>query len=302
MLSVEGKILLISENDDVRNIENKIFIGDCLQHLKSLPDESVNLIMTSPPYANQRSASYDSINASDYVAWFMPIAVELRRVLKKEGSFILNIKEHVKNGERHTYVIELILELRRMGWLWTEEYIWHKKNSFPGKWPNRFRDSFERCLHFNKQKKFFMDQEAVMVPMGAWKEKRFKYLKGKDLERTTSTTGTTFSKNIANWAARDMAYPTNVLFLATECGHKGHSAAFPEALPEWFIKLFSKPNDIVLDPFLGSGTTAIAALKNKRKFIGIEIKKEYAELSLRRILALEKNENKFTILDNEALL
>ncbi|WP_227555655.1 DNA-methyltransferase [Acinetobacter courvalinii] len=279
---------------DNQDIENKIFFGDCLHHLKSLPDECVSLIVTSPPYANQRSASYGGVNASEYVEWFRPIAIELHRVLKEDGSFILNIKEHVKNGERHTYVLELILELKKIGWLWTEEYIWHKKNSFPGKWPNRFRDGFERCLHFNKNKKFYMDQKAVMVPMGAWKEKRFKYLKGKDLERTTSNTGTTFSKNIANWADRDMAYPTNVVSLATECGHKGHSAAFPEALPEWFIKLFSKPYDIVLDPFLGSGTTAVAALKNERKFIGIEIKKDYAELSATRITALELTSKRST--------
>ncbi|MDK8754242.1 DNA-methyltransferase [Acinetobacter radioresistens] len=282
--------MLLSIAVDHQDIENKVFHGDCLEHLRSIPDESVNLILTSPPYANQRSASYGGVNPDEYVSWFSPIALELLRILKTDGSFILNIKEHVKNGERHTYVLELIIALRKMGWLWTEEYIWNKKNSFPGKWPNRFRDSFERCLHFNKNRKFYMDQESVMVPMGAWKEKRFKYLRGNDLQRTNSNTGTTFSKNIANWAERDMAYPTNVITLATECGHRGHSAAFPEALPDWFIKLFSKPNDIILDPFLGSGTTAVVALKNDRKFIGIEIVKEYAELSCKRIHALQASQ------------
>jgi site-specific DNA-methyltransferase (adenine-specific)/site-specific DNA-methyltransferase (cytosine-N4-specific) len=68
-------------------------------------------------------------------------------VTKSSGSFVLNIKERAINGERHTYVIELILMMRKLGWLWTEEYIWHKKNSYPGKWPNRFRDSWENPLY-----------------------------------------------------------------------------------------------------------------------------------------------------------
>lgn len=98
--------------------------------------------------------------------WFLPISQELYRVLKPSGTFILNIKEKVVNGERHTYVIELILAMRKQGWLWTKEFIWHKKNSYPGKWPNRFRDAWERLLQFNKTRKFKMFQEAVMIPMG----------------------------------------------------------------------------------------------------------------------------------------
>src|SRR4030065_2241321 len=89
---------------------------------------------------------------------------------------IQHIKERVIDGERHTYVIELILAMRKQGWLWTEEYIWHKKNCYPGKWPNRFRDAWERCLHFTKQKKFKMFQQAVMVPMGTWAQKRLEKL------------------------------------------------------------------------------------------------------------------------------
>jgi site-specific DNA-methyltransferase (adenine-specific) len=72
------------------------------------------------------------------------------RVLKPTGTFILNIKEKVVNGERSTYAIELILAMKKQGWLWTEELIWHKKNCYPGKWPNRFRDAWERLLQFNK--------------------------------------------------------------------------------------------------------------------------------------------------------
>jgi len=260
------------------SVDIQIFLGDSKEILKQLPDNSVDLIFTSPPYADQRKSTYGGIKPDKYVSWFLPISKELLRVLKPDGTFVLNIKEKVVNGERSTYVLELILEMRRQGWLWTEEFIWHKKNSFPGKWPNRFRDSWERLLQFNKQKKFNMYQEAVMVPMGDWAKSRLKNLSETDKKRDNSKVGSGFGKKVANWVNRDKAYPTNVLHLATECNNKKHSAAFPENLPEWFIKLFTKEGDVVLDPFMGSGTTNFVAQRMGRHSIGIEIKPEYYKM------------------------
>lgn len=261
----------------------EIQLGNCAEVLKRLPDNSVDLIVTSPPYADQRKNTYGGIRADKYVDWFLPISQELLRVLKPTGTFILNIKEKVINGERSTYVLELILEMRKQGWLWTEEFIWHKKNCYPGKWPNRFRDAWERLLQFNKNKHFHMYQEAVMVPTGEWAKTRLKNLSETDMHRDNSKVMSGFGKNISNWVGRDMAYPTNVLHLATECGNKKHSAAFPEALPEWFIKLFTKEQDTVLDPFMGSGTTLIVAQRLSRKSIGIEILPEYYDLVKKNI-------------------
>ena len=249
--------------------------GDCRTILPKLPDGCVNLIVTSPPYADSRKDTYGGIDPDKYVEWFLPVAAELKRVLADDGSFVLNIKERVVSGERHTYVIELILALRRQGWLWTEEYMWHKKNCSPGKWPNRFRDAWERCLQFTKQKKFKMNQEAVMVPMGDWAKTRLKKLGDNDVVRFNSQVGSGFGKNIANWVGREMAYPTNVLHLATECGNKNHSAAFPRELPAWFIKLFTDEGDVVLDPFMGSGTSCVAAYELGRSYVGVELKDEY---------------------------
>ncbi len=256
-------------------IKTDIFLGDSREVLKSIPDNSVDLIITSPPYADQRKNSYGGIKPNEYVNWFLPISEQLLRVLKPTGTFILNIKEKVVNGERSTYVMELIIEMRKQGWLWTEEFIWHKKNSYPGKWPNRFRDSWERLIQFNKNKKFNMYQEEVMVPMGDWAKNRLKNLSDTDKKRDESKVGSGFGKNISNWLTRDKAYPTNVLHLATECNNKKHSAAFPESLPEWFIKLFTKSGDTVLDPFMGSGTTNIVSQRMNRNSIGIEIKEDY---------------------------
>ena len=167
----------------------KIHQGDCLNVLKEYRNDCVDLIVTSPPYADQRKSTYGGVLADNYVDWFIPRANEFKRVLNPEGSFILNIKEKAINGERHTYVLELILEMRKQGWLWTEEYIWHKKNCYPGKWPNRFRDSWERLLHFTKQKKFKMFQDSVKVPIGSWSKQRLKNLSETDMLRDESRVG-----------------------------------------------------------------------------------------------------------------
>lgn len=266
------------------NFINKIISGDCLDILKKVPSESIDLIFTSPPYADQRTKTYGGISPDKYVEWFMPRADQFLRTLKPSGSFILNIKERVVEGERHTYVIELILEMRRHGWFWTEEYMWHKRNSYPGKWPNRFRDNWERLLHFTKSKKFNMYQDEVMVPVGEWAQVRLAKLSETDKTRDESKVGSGFGKNISNWVGRDLVYPSNVLHLPTESSNRQHSAAFPTALPEWFIKLFTKPGDLVLDPFLGSGTTAVVAKKLHRNYLGLELNPEYIAIAHDRLI------------------
>ena len=260
-----------------------VFEGDAAELLRALPAESVNLVITSPPYADQRRATYGGVHPDDYVDWFMPFADGIQRVLRPDGTFILNIKEKAVRGERHTYVLELILAMRRAGWLWTEEFIWHKKNCYPGKWPNRFRDSWERLLQFNRQRKFQMYQEAVMVPVGDWAEGRLRKLSDTDRVRDESRVQSGFGKNISNWVGRKLAYPTNVLHMATECANRSHSAAFPETLPDWFIRLFTEPGDLVLDPFAGSGSTLAAAHKLERRAIGLELNPKYCALMRERL-------------------
>ncbi|MCY3572984.1 MAG: site-specific DNA-methyltransferase [Chloroflexi bacterium] len=255
----------------------RILLGDARQQLKRLSADSVQLVVTSPPYADQRKSTYGGMHPDKYVEWFLPISSELLRVLKPRGTFILNIKEKAVNGERHTYVLDLIKALREQGWYWTEEFIWHKKNCYPGKWPNRFRDSWERLLQFNKSRKFDMYQEAVMLPVGDWAKGRLGKLSETDKIRDESRSESGFGKNVSNWLGRDRVYPTNVLHMATETSNKGHSAVFPRQLPEWFIKLFSQPGDAVLDPFAGSGTTLFVAQAMNRRAIGIEILPDYVE-------------------------
>ena len=135
-----------------------------------------------------------------------------------------------------------------------------------------------------------MYQDAVKVPIGNWSKTRLNNLSETDKIRDNSKVGSGFGKNISNWIGKDTVYPDNVLHLSTECGNKNHSAVFPSALPEWFIKLFTLPGDLVLDPFMGSGTTIKIALKNERQAVGIDISKEYCDRTI-ELLGSEKVEN-----------
>lgn len=262
-----------------------ILLGDCMDRLAEVPADSVDLIVTSPPYSDQRKANYGGVKPEQYVEWFLPRSEQMIRVLKPEGSFILNIKEKAVNGERSTYVLELILALRAQGWLWAEEYIWHKRNSYPGKWPNRFRDAWERLLHFTRQRHFRMYQDEVMIPAAPETVKRAARVSPRDTTRQRSGNGSKFGSRRAYWADRPMVYPTNVLTLAPANIPTGHSAAYPVELPSWFIRLFTQPGDLVLDPFMGSGTTAVAAKALGRHYLGVELLPEHITLAEARIAA-----------------
>ena len=251
---------------------SKVHLGDCLDVMRDLPDDSIDLIVTSPPYADARRHTYGGTSPDQYVDWFCERGEEMLRILKPTGSFVLNIKEKAVDGERHTYVLDLILALKRdVGFRWVEEYMWHKTTAAPGKWRYRFRDSWERLLHFAKTRDLKMNQDAVRVPIGDWTGKRLAKMSENDLSRQESATRSKVGRRIANWEGKDTVYPSNVLHRSPIAHNTGHSAAFPEWLPEFFIKLFTDEGDVVLDPFLGSGTTFRVAGRLKRIPVGIEL-------------------------------
>ncbi|OGO05040.1 MAG: hypothetical protein A2Y73_02515 [Chloroflexi bacterium RBG_13_56_8] len=130
-----------------------------------------------------------------------------------------------------------------------------------------------------------------MVPIGDWAESRLSSLSETDRRRDESKVESGFGKNISNWVGREKVYPNNVLHLATECSNRAHSAVFPVALPSWFIKLFTAQGAVVLDPFLGSGTSAVAAKKLARKYVGIEISEDYCTLARERLAEIQFGED-----------
>ena len=137
--------------------------GDCAEKLKDFPAECVDLVFTSPPYASQREHDYGGISPEQYVDWFLPIAAELRRVLKPTGSMVVNIKESSRKHSKLTYVLELILALRQT-WLWIDEYVWVKTNPYPNNQHYRMKNAYERLLHFAKQLPITFNHDAVAIP------------------------------------------------------------------------------------------------------------------------------------------
>lgn len=267
---------MIPQGDMIKNLHGiappEIRFGDCLEVMKDLRDDSVDLIMTSPPYGDARKHTYGGIPPSKYVEWFGERAAQMKRVLKPSGSCIINIKEGSSDGERLTYVLKLVLAMKEeWGWRWVDEYIWHKTSVMPGKWRYRFKDAWERCLHFAKAPDIKMNQDSVKLPVKETTVRRFRNVDPEDDSVDVSATGSGFKRKSSNMKRLESVYPSNVLTLAALCHNVGHSAAFPESLPEFFIKLFTDEGDTVLDPFVGSGTTARVAYRLSRNAIGIEM-------------------------------
>lgn len=256
-----------------------LYHGDCASVMSEWDSESVDLIVTSPPYATQRKNTYDGIEAHKYVEWFSPISEQMNRVLAPTGSLILNIKEHVNEGVRNRYVHDLVEHMVLSNWRWVDEFIWVKTNPVPGRWPNRLKDGWEHLFHFSKSKTFTMNQDQVLQPSinpGTHdKSKR---------GREVSSTGAGFGVNKFTSTGRDLVLPSNVLSGPVGGGsRKNHSAVFPEYLPEFFIKLFSNEGDLVLDPFMGSGTTVQVAERLNRVGAGIELDKSIYKETRRRL-------------------
>jgi DNA modification methylase len=254
--------------------KNSIIEGDSRDLVKCLPDSSVNLIMMSPPYANQRKKHYGGTPADEYVDWFMPLSKELQRVVKDDGSFVLNIKEHIENGERHPYVFKLVTALQESGWKWIDSYIWRKMNPMPVKPSKRLKDAWEHVFHFTKSLDFKFRPDRVKVDSKEDTCRRYeRSLKRNDTE--TRKSGMKIKWQSFKNSGCKKSYPSNVISIGSSRQGTIHPATFPGKLPRFFINLLSDPGDLVLDPFSGSGTTAIEARRVCRDAIGFELKKEY---------------------------
>ncbi|MBC8438103.1 MAG: site-specific DNA-methyltransferase [Deltaproteobacteria bacterium] len=265
----------------------KLIQGDCFEKIKDIPNESVDLIFTSPPYADRRKKCYEGKSADEYVDWFRPLGIEIKRILKPTGSFFLNIKPHTNKGERNLYVFDLVCDLKRnVGFMFVDEFSW-EKNAFPGKLKGRFKNAFEPVYHFTtgNPNQINFNPLACGTPM---KEESIARTYRKQCGAPKSGSGMT-GMNTTNIRNLKLARPSNVIKVnnvSNQFSDKQlHPATFPEGLVEFFIKSFTNENDTVLDPFMGSGTTGIVAKKLNRNFIGIELEEQYFEIAKKRIEA-----------------
>jgi DNA modification methylase len=248
---------------------------------KLLDGQKINIGFTSPPYASQRAydeaSGFKPIHPDKFSDWFQDVAANVATHLAGDGSWFVNIKEHAEDGQRSLYVKDLVIaHVREWGWRFVDELCW-AHNGLPGHFPDRFKNQFEPIFHFSLARPKFRPQAVSFES-----EHAFKYEKG----RERVTTGNVGFKSAEK--SEGLALPGNVIKPDKAKGSNGHSAAFPVALPEFFIKAYTDHGDTVYDPFLGSGTTLIAAAGLGRVAFGCEISPKYCDVIRRRWTAFAK--------------
>jgi site-specific DNA-methyltransferase (adenine-specific) len=291
--------------------QHRIICGDCrdAKVVTGLVDGAkVNVAFTSPPYADRReydeTSGFKPIPPDEYVDWFEPVAAAVRAVLASDGSWFVNIKPGVTPDglDAEPYVLDLVLaHVRRWGWHWATEYCW-ERNGVPKSVTRRFKNQFEPVYQFTlgewKMRPDAVRHYSENVPVaggpgvgdtgwansqggngsmfGAAKRRRSGTSKAiSDVQGT--------SKDAGEFIQPGMAYPGNRLptFAGTHTA-TGHTAAFPVGLPAFFIKAYTDPGDVVYDPFMGSGSTMIAAEQEGRTAYGCEISPAYCDIIARR--------------------
>lgn len=256
---------------------------DCLDGLREIPSSSVDLIFTSPPYAERRKKHYSGQSPEAYASWFLPIAIELRRVLKPTGSFLLNLKSHCEHGERHLYVMELVIALKRLaGFTFVDEYVWYK-SAAPRKKCYRLKDAWEPIYHFGagKGSQNYINHEAIKIASDATFTNKRGYTCFNDVTNNIGgyhdiadqTPGFTDPPNV-------FYFPTSLLVKDAEYAHP---AKFPLELASFIVKAFCPKGGLVCDPFVGSGMTALASLIEGNQCLAFELEQEYCEMVEKRI-------------------
>jgi DNA modification methylase len=280
------------------------YVADSLSVLKALPDGSVNVVVTSPPYALHFKKEYGNADKSDYVAWFSDFGREIFRVLAPDGSFILNIGGSYNPGAptRSLYHFKLLIELvETIGFSLAQECFWYNpaKMPVPAEWVTvrrvRLRDSVEYVWWLSKTPWPKANNRAVLRPYS----EDMRRLNRKGLNAKVRPSGhnitTSFSEVDAGGSIPpnviESEVPSDLLKFGNnaandpytrrckEAGLKIHPARFPAALPEFFLKLVTDAGDLVLDPFAGSNTTGAVAESLQLRWIAVEVVKDYLEAS-----------------------
>jgi DNA modification methylase len=282
------------------------YCGDSLELLKQLPDSSIDLVMTSPPFALQRQKEYGNYVEYEYVDWLLSFTAEIKRVLKDSGSFVIDLGgAYLKNRPvRSLYNYRVLVRLcDEQGWNLAEEFFWFNPAKLPSpiEWVNkrkiRAKDAVNTVWWLSKTDFPKADVSRVLVPYSARMKKLLKdsekYYSPKD-----RPSGHQISKNFSS--DNGGAIPPNLLQIPnTEsnsqylrycktAGASGHPARFPEKLPEFFIEFLTGKTDIVLDIFAGSNTTGAVAEKLGRRWLAFEKEQKYLATSIFRFLSGEQ--------------
>jgi len=255
-----------------------ILQGDCVDVMALLPAESVDAVITSPPYAQQRKATYGGIPEAEYPAWTVAWMEQAKRVLKPDGSVVINIRPHIVKGQLSDYTLRTRLAVRDAGWCEVDELIWHKTNAMPVGARRKPRRSWESLHWFALHGQPFSDAIANGKP--STRATRVQ-LDGQHLRNGWS------HYNVSASTTPAMTRCTDLVSLSKGAEQTGHPAPYPSALAEWVAKLVCPPGGTILDPFSGSASTGVAAIRNGYDYIGIDAMPEYVDMSRRRLEATE---------------
>ena len=287
-----------------RTIAGAAYLGNSLNMLKVIPDSSANLVFTSPPYALHFKKEYGNVSKADYVEWFLPFAQEIRRIITEDGSFVLNIGGSWNPGSptRSLYHYKLMIALvEDLGFHLAQECYWYNpaKMPVPAEWVTvrrvRIKDSVEHVWWLSKTPHPKANNRNVLRPYSA----DMLRLAKKGVKTTTRPSGHNITSSFDKIESGG-SIPSNVLedqianemliagnnaandFYTKRCKESGikiHPARFPPVLPEFFIKLLTDEEDLVVDPFAGSNTTGAVAEHLGRRWIAAELVEEYLEAS-----------------------
>lgn len=278
------------------------YVGDSLEAMRAIADNSIDLVITSPPYALHFKKAYGNVAASEYVAWFLPFAAEIRRILKEDGSFVLNIAGSWNPGHPTRSISQyklLVALVEEIGLHLAQEAYWYNpaKMPVPAEWVTvrriRVKDAVEHVWWFGKSEWPKANNRTVLKPYS----KDMIRLNQKGVKTKQRPSGHNINSSFDKIDSGG-SIPANVIqdgmpddFLVfgnnsandkytmrcKEAGITIHPARFPAALPEFFIKLVSVEGDIVLDPFAGSNTTGAVCEKLSRRWLAFDQLEEYVE-------------------------
>lgn len=285
--------------------KGKAIIGDSLELMKELPDNSINLVITSPPFALSRPKEYGNKNQEEYIDWILKFTKEVKRVITLDGSFVIDLGGAYQKGIpiRSLYNYRLLIRMcDEQGWKLAEEFFWHNPSKLPSpiEWVNkrkiRAKDSVNTVWWLSKSDFPKSDVKKVLTE---YSDRMKKLIEDSSKYYTPKKrpSGHDISESFGN--DNGGAIPSNLLQIPnTESNSqylkyckdleiKGHPARFPSKLPEFFIKLLTDENDLVLDIFAGSNTTGWAAQQLNRKWLAFELNHQYLAASIFRFINKE---------------
>src|SRR6266496_5292842 len=286
--------ILVSGNSPVyRTSSGAAYEGDASQIMRAMPNACVDLVVTSPPYALHFKKAYGNVAKDEYVRWFLPFAAEIKRLLTPTGSFVLNIGGSYNQGAptRSLYHFRLLLALcDEVGFHLAQECFWYNpaKLPSPAEWVNvrrmRIKDSVEYVFWLSKEPLPKADNRRVLAEYSP--DMRRLLVKGYRAKERPS------GHKITNkFTDKGGSIPSNVIERGNNesnsdyirlCGErqlKPHPARFPAALPEFFVKFLTDPDDLVVDPFAGSNMSGSVAEALRRRWLAFELEPKYIETS-----------------------